>query len=406
MAEEGAEAPAVEQPVAKLDDESLPTIFEKFHAVYKGTTTNIAKMASRAERAANPPPDDPEGGEAAVKAKEAFEAKGKTLMYCEVGVDDMHKVLNAVKSQDMPLYANKGLFLDLGSGAGKACVAAQLLHPFEKVVGVETLQCLHDFATKASEKQKELEQKGLQDVELPELQFIKGDFVQPPADDKGEVKCSAECEAIASQVAVCMCCSTSFADDQLKAMTDFTSKMPDGSYFIAIGQGLPDSATFGENRHPLQRRSVKIKELLKTSGTDPAKTEIPTKESFEQAKPVGWVEVESKTVKMPWGSSPYYLYKKIPGPFSSGNHWGLAKWTDGDGPWPQLVGLKKDDAETKLKTREDLKVVILEIDEETKVLKEPEPALEDGRVVIRYDITTGLVTEAPFREKEEAPPAS
>ena len=54
-----------------------------------------------------------------------------------------------VKEKDMPLFANKGVFVDLGSGSGKACLAAQLLHPFEKVVGIETIQCLHDFANKA-----------------------------------------------------------------------------------------------------------------------------------------------------------------------------------------------------------------------------------------------------------------
>lgn len=42
-----------------------------------------------------------------------------------------------------------GVFVDLGSGTGKACIAAALLHPFEAVRGIETLEGLHRFAIDA-----------------------------------------------------------------------------------------------------------------------------------------------------------------------------------------------------------------------------------------------------------------
>ena len=44
-----------------------------------------------------------------------------------------------------------------------------------------------------------------------------------------------------------------------QAICNFANKMPDGSYFITFGQGLPDHLTFGLNRHPDQRRAVAVK---------------------------------------------------------------------------------------------------------------------------------------------------
>ena len=49
----------------------------------------------------------------------------------------------AVARADPP---GKGTFVDLGSGTGKTCVAAALIHPFERVVGIELITGLYDIS--------------------------------------------------------------------------------------------------------------------------------------------------------------------------------------------------------------------------------------------------------------------
>eukprot|EP00928_Gymnodinium_smaydae_P040278 TRINITY_DN2733_c0_g3_i1.p1 TRINITY_DN2733_c0_g3~~TRINITY_DN2733_c0_g3_i1.p1 ORF type:complete len:398 (-),score=89.62 TRINITY_DN2733_c0_g3_i1:251-1444(-) len=392
---EGEEAAVVPpEPVPKLPDEELEGRLAFLAECFNDCSADTAKMASRAERTANPPTADEEGGAEAAAALAAFELKGKQLAYGEVPPEMLHKMFNALKDhEDLPLFEGKGIFLDLGSGVGKACVAAGLLHPFEKCVGVETLQCLNDFAAKGVEKYTALQLP--EGVVKPEVQLVKADFVQLPEAEGGAIVVSPDVEALAPTVAVCLCDCTAFGPQQIQAMADLATKMPDGSYFITVGQALPDAVTFGGNRHPLQRRAQAFRKILAKPGTDPAAVELPEKADFEKALPVGWVEVLNDEVQMIWGPTRCFLYKQIPGDFTRGNPWGLASWGAGAGPWEQLVGLGKDDALNRLKTaREDLTVELLEPDPETGEIKEPEEASET-RVLIRFDQTTGLVTEAP-----------
>ena len=39
-----------------------------------------------------------------------------------------------------------GVFVDIGSGQGKACLAAALMHPFDRVVGIELLMSLNELS--------------------------------------------------------------------------------------------------------------------------------------------------------------------------------------------------------------------------------------------------------------------
>lgn len=400
--EGGEEAPPAPTPAPPLTTEELEERKLIFTAAYEGVSTDACKVASRAERFANRPSEDfPEGLEgaeaaeaaaAATAAKAKFEAKAKSLAYGEVELEVLNHLLNEVKKQDLPLYPGKGVFLDFGSGAGKSCLAASLLHPFAQVIGIECVGCLHDLANQAFEKHKSTLPEG---TEPPPVQYIKGDFVDASEAEGGQVQLNAEIDAVASKVIVCFAVSTSWATEQLQVMATLATKIPDGAYFIAIGQGLPDAATFGGNRHPLQRRAKAVKEILKVPGTDASKATLPDKASFENAEPFGWVQVHTQEVPMPWGSSQCFIYKKIPGAFTAGNSWGLASWGAGSGPWAQLVGLRKEEALQKLKSaREDLVVELLEPDPETG--KVPEISdVNEGRVVIRYDLETGRVVEAP-----------
>ena len=69
------------------------------------------------------------------------ETNGRSLTYGEVEFSTMAGVFKAIEEKygGMP---TGGEFYDLGSGTGKGVISAALLHPFERVYGVEILQNL------------------------------------------------------------------------------------------------------------------------------------------------------------------------------------------------------------------------------------------------------------------------
>jgi tRNA G46 methylase TrmB len=71
------------------------------------------------------------------------------LTYGELTFATLAVVLRWVaRTSDLP--ERGGTFVDLGHGNGKGLLAAALMHPFERVVGIEYLEDLH----KVSEKLK------------------------------------------------------------------------------------------------------------------------------------------------------------------------------------------------------------------------------------------------------------
>jgi hypothetical protein len=60
-----------------------------------------------------------------------------------------------------------GKFLDLGSGTGKGCLAAALVHPFESVHGIELLSSLYETS---------LELKSSYETTMPDVQVAHPDI--------------------------------------------------------------------------------------------------------------------------------------------------------------------------------------------------------------------------------------
>ena len=69
---------------------------------------------------------------------ETRQEENRNLIYGELGFQAVHDILEHAKGE---------ILVDLGSGAGKALVAAALLHPFTECIGVEILEGLHCLAT-------------------------------------------------------------------------------------------------------------------------------------------------------------------------------------------------------------------------------------------------------------------
>jgi len=230
--------------VPPLEDEVFQERNELFDQIYEECPPNLAKKASLEER------------------EKASLLDANHLTYGELDMSTLHSVLNAVRQDYGPLYANKGVFLDLGSGAGKACIAAGLLHPFAKVVGIETLQSLTTFATAAHEKYKEVP---LPDgVTKPEIEFIKGDFV---ADFEAKIK------PIAADVVICLAVATCYGANEMKAIGELASAMGENSIMITFSQMIPDAAANSING--------------------------------------GWSLVRSTSMEMIWGQTTCFIFKKV-----------------------------------------------------------------------------------------------
>lgn len=242
MAAEGEEIPEPEE-AQPLSDELLPDREKILLELYAECDAEKAKAMSKEARA-------------------GMENAGANLVYAELDIASMHSILNLLKTGYGPLFVGQGVFVDLGSGVGKAAVAAALLHPFQKVVGIECLAPLNAVASDVQGKFAAAAATVLEEGKTPpEVSFMTGDFVDEVAGSLAPI--AAECK-VALAVATC------YLEPQLKAMAKFAAAMPENSIFITFGQQLPLSMESGED----------------------------------------WVSLNVESMEMSWGPSTCFIYKK------------------------------------------------------------------------------------------------
>ena len=129
---------------------------------------DVAKRLSESERAQR---NDLEARQAPAAAPDPHApglhaASNDALVYGEVDVASFAEIF----ANYLPnLPASGGLFVDLGSGTGRAVFAAWLLHDFERCVGVELLRSLYDISanTLAEYRQQQQEQQHGQQQRAP-----------------------------------------------------------------------------------------------------------------------------------------------------------------------------------------------------------------------------------------------
>lgn len=102
-----------------------------------------------------------------ISTKSRLETKKETenLLYGEISLESCQKILERANPK-------KGKFYDLGSGTGRVVIAMQLLGNFEKSIGVELLEGLHE---KATELHTVFAQNGFSD-EAKNIQFFNDDL--------------------------------------------------------------------------------------------------------------------------------------------------------------------------------------------------------------------------------------
>jgi len=279
-AEEGEDLEAKAPLVPPLSDADYKARRRLYEDIFTGFDAMEMKEKSRQER------------------KDHEQEHVKSLTYGELDVKIVHQLLNKVKENYGPLYFKKGTFLDLGSGAGKVCVAAGLLHPFEKVVGIETMENLHGTATAANDKYKEIQLP--EDAFKPEIEFIRGDFA-------GDFE--SKLEPLAPEVVLCMAVATCYGEAEMNTMASLARKMPDESVLITFTQRLPESMVIDLDRHPAHRRAVATKRALSKRGTEPSTAEVVVEPPPND--PFGWTQVSSELMQMAWGLATCFVYKKV-----------------------------------------------------------------------------------------------
>eukprot|EP00439_Symbiodinium_sp_Y106_P059820 s1754_g8.t1 len=302
--EEAAEVP----PEPEEELEARAAIFEELFKDHPALEVKQKSMAERKEKEAPPPREEGEDAPEVVEVPEPNIA----LAYSELSFSVMDRFVNLVKEMHLmhwaysekcgPLFPNRGVFLDLGSGAGKNCLAAALLHPFQKIIGVETLQSLNDVEAAVQAKFAEVELP--EGMTKPELSFVKGDFV---------AEFDSVLEAIVPEVTFAVVVATTFGDPEMQAVAKLAQKMPEGACLMTVTQKLEDSLVVDVNREPRKRRALATRKALAQRGVEPKGIEI----ELEAAEndPNGWRLKHSDSLELEWGTTSCYLYKKYTYPF-------------------------------------------------------------------------------------------
>jgi len=104
------------------------------------------------------------------EAKTNHKGSVEDILYGEVSLDTLKQILNDVNK---PL---KGIFYDLGSGTGKAIIAAHLLNNFQKYVGVELLKGLYDESLEVLNEYKKLSEQNCDNIVFENDDFLNTDL--------------------------------------------------------------------------------------------------------------------------------------------------------------------------------------------------------------------------------------
>ncbi|CAJ1371947.1 unnamed protein product [Effrenium voratum] len=297
--EEAADVPP--EPVPRVTEEELEArkgVFDQIFAGYEALEVKQKSMAERREKEAPPPP--PEDGDAVEEPPET--TPNIALAYSELSFSIVDRFVNLVKEKCGPMYPGQGVFLDFGSGCGKNCLAAALLHPFQKVVGIEALQSLNDIEAAVQAKYAEAELP--EGLVKPEISFVKGDFVS---------EFDTLLETIAPEATFVVATATTFGDPEMQAVAKLAQKMPQGASLFTVTQKLEDALVVDVNRAPRQRRFLATKKALAQRGVEPTGIEIELEPAENDLN--GWRLMHSEPLELEWGTTTCYLYKKYCYPF-------------------------------------------------------------------------------------------
>lgn len=112
------------QAISSLSEDAFALATQAFEALFADHPLSVAKEASRRERKEN-------------------QYISMTLVYGEIAFGPFKSVFDVLKRWHHVLVRPGGVFLDIGSGSGKAVFGAALIHDFDACYGIEILGNLH-----------------------------------------------------------------------------------------------------------------------------------------------------------------------------------------------------------------------------------------------------------------------
>lgn len=138
-----------------------------------------------------------------------------SFVYGEVEFLTLLKLINKLTDK-YGLVVSDCIFVDLGSGSGKACYLASLLFKFKVSIGIEMLESLHNIATVLQQKYKVL-------CGVGNIQFINKDI------------CATD-EWLVGKVIFIH--STCFSQDLMKKISKKCTKLDKGAFVISFTWSL------------------------------------------------------------------------------------------------------------------------------------------------------------------------
>ncbi|OQS02786.1 hypothetical protein THRCLA_04883, partial [Thraustotheca clavata] len=154
------------------------------------------------------------GKELSIQARKGTEFDTSVHVYGEIAFFPFADIIYPLIPE---LPHNNAIFYDLGSGVGKAVIAAALLHPFHKSVGIEILAPLVDFARARNEKLAQ-EYDGV----AQSISFECGSFFVIPWND-GDIVFSH---------------STCFSPTMWERISKQAEQLKQGAFFISVSHVL------------------------------------------------------------------------------------------------------------------------------------------------------------------------
>lgn len=149
--------------------------------------------------------------------------RDRNLTYGEIDFDGFLNILC-----DIPKIDQRKVFYDLGSGVGKAVMAAALLGNFRKAVGIEILSPLHFQTATISRALKEDKYFQNNKNNLPEISFLQKDFLKHDYQEADLVFINSTC----------------FSQELMYALSESLQTIPSGGIVLTVSQSLPSMDVF------------------------------------------------------------------------------------------------------------------------------------------------------------------
>ena len=185
-----------------LDLDMIYQIEPKYTNLLKNHPVELGKSLSRIQR-------------------EELGLLSRNLVYGESSFIALGTAIEKIRQRFGGLRSGGGVFYDLGSGIGKPCFAAALLHPFDTCIGVEILSKLHDASNDILEKWNQTIKPTLGD-NPPDIEFILADISEMQWAD----------------ATVVFAHSTAFDSTLMESIEGKSEELAVGSFFITFTKRL------------------------------------------------------------------------------------------------------------------------------------------------------------------------